>query len=78
VERILKDPFPVAENYFEHFGDIHLHICQIDRHEPFLHPGVGDLVRRIDPRSLLLEQISNNREEHEENLRRQMDYLRSF
>jgi sugar phosphate isomerase/epimerase len=78
VERILKDPFPVAEDYFERFGNIHLHIYQIDRHEPFLHPGVGDLVRRIDPRYLVLEQISNNREEHEENLGRQMDYLRSF
>jgi hypothetical protein len=37
---------------------------------------VGDLVRRVNPRYLVLEQISNDREEHEAGLRRQMEYLR--
>jgi hypothetical protein len=76
VESILKNPFPVAEDYFERFGDIHQHIYRIDRHEPFLHPGVNDLIHRINPQYLVLEQISRNREEHEEGLRRQMEYLR--
>jgi hypothetical protein len=76
VESVLRNPFPIAEDYFERFGDIHRHVYQIDRHEPFAHPGVGDLVRRVNPRYLVLEQISNDREEHEAGLRRQMEYLR--
>jgi hypothetical protein len=75
VESVRNNPFPIAEDYFERFGDIHQHIYRIDRHEPFLHPGVKDLIRRINPQYLVLEQISNNREEHEEGLRRQMEYL---
>ena len=78
VESVLKNPFPIAEDYFERFGDIHQHIYQIDRHEPFLHPGLGGLIHRVNPQYLVLEQISINREEHEKNLRQQMEYLRSL
>jgi hypothetical protein len=34
------------------------------------------LIRWVNPQYLVLEQISSNREEHEENLRRQVEWLR--
>lgn len=76
VEGILKNPFPVEEDYFRRFGDIHQHIYRIDSHEPFLHPGVAGLIDRISPEYLVLELISKTREEHAESLARQMEYLR--
>jgi hypothetical protein len=75
VESILRDPFPIEEDYFKRFGDIHQHIYRIDSHEPFLHPGVNDLIHRINPKYLVLELISGTREEHAEKLRRQLEYL---
>jgi hypothetical protein len=76
VEGVLCNPFPISEDYFQRFGDIHQHIYRIDQHKPFLHPCIADLVHRINPRYLVLEQISTTREEHEEGLRQQMEYLR--
>jgi hypothetical protein len=76
VEKILNNPFPVAEDYFDRFEDIHQHIYRIDSHKPFLHPGVTGLIQRINPEYLVLEQISSTREENEEGLRLQMEYLR--
>lgn len=75
VEGILRNPFPIAEDYFQRFGDIHQHIYRIDRHQPFLHPRISDLIHRINPLYLVLEQISRTREEHAEGLRQQMAYL---
>jgi hypothetical protein len=75
IESVLSNPFPIADDYFERFRDIHQHIYRIDRHEPFLHRGVSGLIDRLNPQYLVLELISRTREEHAERLRQQLEYL---
>ena len=54
---------------------VYTHAFRCDRHRPFTCPGVGDLVRWIDPEYLTLEFISRSREEHQAMLRAQLAAL---
>ena len=75
VEGILRDPFPIKEDYFERFLDIHDHIYKIDRHQPFRHPGIAPFIQNIAPEYLVLELISSDREEHARLLKQQLACL---
>lgn len=52
-----------------------LHIFHIDLHQPFVAPGVDQLVKRIDPLFVTLEYISRDRQEHARLLRQGVDAL---
>ncbi len=51
------------------------HIFKIDTHQPFTHKDINKFIEIISPEYLVLEQISSTREEHESNLKKQLEYL---
>lgn len=57
-----EDPNERAVFFFEH-------IFSIDRHEPFTHSEIREVVRRIDPDYVTLEYITRSREELERYLK---------
>ena len=77
AERIRKEwrRKPRAESYHDRLCEVLPHIYQIDSHQPYSCDGIRDLVSRISPEYLVLEQISRSREEHEKNIREQLRYL---
>ena len=51
------------------------HVFKIDTHQPFASERVNGLIERIQPDYLVIEQLSNDRDEHERNLKEQLRYL---
>ena len=64
VEQWLSAPPPLETDPGRRFCQVFTHIFAIDRHEPFTHPGVKELVERIAPSYLTYEYITRDREEH--------------
>ena len=68
VQEVLKDLeegkrcIPGGD-FFQRFGEIYVHILNIDQHRPFTSPQVRTLVERIAPEYLVYEFITRNREE---------------
>ena len=58
-------------DYGRRAGQVYRHILRIDRHRPFCHPGVGDLIAQLAPRYLTYEFITRDRAQWERFLRRQ-------
>ncbi len=57
------------------YGSVLEHIFKIDSHQPFTNKNIYKIIEKISPEYLVLEQISTTREEHENNLRLQLEYL---
>ena len=66
---------PTLKDYRQRYWDVLPHICRVDSHQPFAHPGVKALVQRVAPDYLVLEQISSDRESHLRTLKEQLAYL---
>ena len=64
-----------GETYQQRQWNVMSHIYEIDSHKPFAHHRVKELIEKISPEYLVLEQISRSREEHEQNLREQLSFL---
>lgn len=48
-------PPDLAQDYFQRFAQTYPHVLQIDRHEPWTHQGIGEVIRRIAPEWLTHE-----------------------
>ena len=60
-----------AGDFFERFGEVYVHILNIDRHKPFTSSAVSALVDRIAPEYLVYEFITRGRDELEQFIRTQ-------
>lgn len=69
----LPDHWP--EDPVQRFAVSYPHIQKIDRHRPWTHPGVADLLARIAPRYLTHELAAGNRQERFQRVRRQQNTL---
>ena len=54
------------------------HIYKIDTHQPFASERVNELIERIQPEYLVLEQMSADRFEHVRKLKEQLRFLKNF
>lgn len=68
---------PIEGDYYQRMGEVMGNIFQIDAHQPFLSPRIGEILERIDPDYLTIELISRNRQEHETMLRQQRQVLQA-
>ena len=64
-----------AGNYKERNRAVFPHIFQIDAHKPFASFRVNELLERIRPDYLVMEQLSSKQDEHESNLKEQLRYI---
>jgi len=62
-------PEHLAADYLTRFGESYGHILQIDRHEPWTDPCVGEVVERINPEFLAHELSSRDRAARESAVR---------
>ena len=71
---IVPDDF--AGTYEQRFTSSYRHVLNIDRHEPWTDPAIGDLVRHIGPEWVTSELSYSSRAEHNERVRVQLDALK--
>lgn len=75
-EEMMKNPPKMKTDYEERYTQMFFHAYATDRHEPFVCPGVKELVQRIAPEYLTLEFITTDRRQHREFLQRQLEALK--
>lgn len=75
---VQADPPPLAPDYWTRSGQLFQHIFRQDQHRPFLCSQVADLIRRIQPRYLVYEFITESRAQQEEYLKAQRQTLSSL
>lgn len=66
---------PMEGTYGQRLWEVMGHIFQIDTHQPFPSPRIGEIIRRIGPDYLVWEQISADRPSHSRQLNRQRAVL---
>jgi hypothetical protein len=66
---------PSEGSYTERRYAVIPHVFQIDTHRPFASKRVNELIERIQPEYLVIEQMSGDRFEHALNLEEQLRYL---
>jgi hypothetical protein len=71
VRSLIGNPPRLEGSYSDRLGRIYEHIYAIDAHRPFLSKGIGQLIKRINPEYLTYEFMTQNRTEHETNIRKQ-------
>ena len=71
---IVPDDF--SGTYEQRFTSSYRHVLNIDRHEPWTNPAIGDLVRHIGPEWVTSELSYSSRTEHNERVRIQLDALK--
>ena len=64
-KRVQADPPALAESYGDRYWQSFGHAFAVDKHQPWIAPGIGALVARVDPEYLVWEFISGTREEHQ-------------
>ncbi|HCC36249.1 MAG TPA: hypothetical protein DEQ14_00765 [Treponema sp.] len=75
-EELTRSWTPPEGNYRERSLAALSHIFNIDAHQPFLSCRVNEIIDRIQPGYLVIEQISSDRLEHARNLKAQLRYLK--
>jgi hypothetical protein len=75
AERIMRNPIIVEGTYFEKVMALQYHVFEIDNHKPFLSKRIGSVLERINPEYLILEFISETREELSRFITEQQAYL---
>ena len=76
AEELIRTWMPSAGSYNERRLSVIPHIFKIDTHQPFTSERVNELINRIQPKYLVIEQLSSNRIEHAQNLKEQLRYLK--
>jgi hypothetical protein len=77
AEELMRSWTPPEGSYKERSLSVFTHIFKIDTHQPFVSERVNELIDRIQPEYLIIEQLSSDRFEHARNLKEQLRYLRN-
>ena len=75
-EELMRTWVSPEGNYNERRYVVIPHIFKIDTHQPFASNRVNELIGRIKPKYLVIEQMSSDRFEHGRNLKEQLRYLK--
>jgi hypothetical protein len=78
AEGLMRTWTPPDGSYDERRRSVFPHIFKIDTHRPFASERVNELIERIQPEYLTIEQLSPDRFEHARNLKEQLRYLKSW
>lgn len=66
AKRVMAVPPQLSADYMERSGQLFQHIFRQDQHRPFLCPELEALIRRIAPRYLTYEFITESKAQHQE------------
>ena len=75
AEELMRNWAAPGGDYNERRIAVMPHVFKIDTHQPFASEHVNELIGRIRPEYLVMEQMSSDRFEHERNLKEQLKYL---
>jgi hypothetical protein len=76
LSRVAAEPPVLKETYPQRQWQLLDYVLRADTHKPYACSGVGDLIRRIDPKYLVYELITRDRAEHRQALWIQKQALR--
>jgi hypothetical protein len=75
VRAVCSSPPPPPTNYDETMNQLFEYVFNVDLHQPFIAPGVSDLIQRVAPEWLTLEFITSDRKTHEQCIKDQLKAL---
>jgi sugar phosphate isomerase/epimerase len=75
AEHIMRNPIKVEGSYYDKVMALQYHVYKIDNHKPFLSKRIGTILNRINPDYLVLEFISDSREELSRFIAAQREFL---
>jgi hypothetical protein len=75
ANELMRTWIDIDGDYNERRRAVFPHIYKIDTHQPFVSERVNEIIERIKPDYLVVEQLSSDRREHKHNLEKQMRFL---
>ncbi|MCL2227876.1 MAG: hypothetical protein FWB97_09680 [Oscillospiraceae bacterium] len=72
---LMRTWLPSESSYADRTSQVLSHIFKIDAHQPFASGRINELIERVRPDYLVIEQISSDRSEHARNLSEQLRFL---
>ncbi len=74
----IADPYQGTRTFWERLNRARKHVSRIDRHEPFEHPRIAEVLQRADPDQVVFEYTFKNKGEWRDKIARQKRALQGY